>query len=337
MTPTFSSVEIRKLRSRSRTQKSRRATRRHAPRSALLTTPPRGTARPSVGRTAPKDTTSPAPRARSSTRWGSIEVARSSTTASPSTRAAVTPGTTSHQASSAPRTSTRHRFRSREACSASIVPRAAICPWSISTTSSQSRSTSSSWWLEKTTATPSSRASRCRTFASTSTPTGSSPENGSSSTSSSGSWTSAAASCTRCWLPSDSDSIRSRRVPDHLERRQQPLGPRARPVLLHAAQAGEVDELFEHAHLRIQPAFLRHVPEPAANGGVDRIPAPAHLAGVGLEHPERDPHRGGLAGAVAPHEPDDAPRRNLERHAVERDDVAEAAAQIDQLEHVGQG
>ncbi len=43
----------------------------------------------------------------------------------------------------------------------------------------------------------------------TSTPVGSSPENGSSSTSTSGSWTRATPSWTRCWLPSESVSTRS--------------------------------------------------------------------------------------------------------------------------------
>ena len=72
-------------------------------------------------------------------------------------------------------------------------------------TASHSRSTSSSWWLEKITGMP-SPARSASTSASTSTPTGSSPENGSSSTRTSGLWTRAAASCTRCWLPSDSCS-----------------------------------------------------------------------------------------------------------------------------------
>ncbi len=70
-------------------------------------------------------------------------------------------------------------------------------------TESHSRSTSSSWWLEKITGTPPLHRS-CSTVASASTAIGSSPENGSSRMSTSGSCTSATASCTRCWLPSDS-------------------------------------------------------------------------------------------------------------------------------------
>ena len=127
----------------------------------------------------------------------------------PRRRPIATPGTTVHQSPGASATSTRHRFRARDARSSSIVPVAATRPRSIRTTSSHRRSTRSSWWLENTTAAPCSRASRRSTPASTSTPTGSSPENGSSSTSSSGRWTSAAASWTRCWLPSERDSIRS--------------------------------------------------------------------------------------------------------------------------------
>ena len=53
---------------------------------------------------------------------------------------------------------------------------------------------------------------------------------------------------------------------------------------------------------------------------------PADLAGVRLEDAERDPHRRGLAGAVRTDEAHDLARRRLERHAVQRDHVAEASA-----------
>ena len=138
----------------------------------------------------------------------------------------------------------------------------------------------------------------------TSTPTGSRPENGSSSTSTSGRWTSAAASWTRCWLPSESVSARS------LARSATPSSSIMRAACERASPAiepvepREVDELIEHAHLRVQAALLRHVAEPAARLGVDWSPEPPHLARVRLQHAEGDPHRGRLAGAVRTDEPD---------------------------------
>jgi hypothetical protein len=72
---------------------------------------------------------------------------------------------------------------------------------------------------------------------------------------------------------------------------------------------------------------------PAASISIDGPPAPAHLPGVGLEHPERDPHRRCRPGTVGPDEPDDRPLRHRERNAVECDDVAVATREIDEFEH----
>ena len=95
----------------------------------------------------------------------------------------------------------------------------------------------------------------------------------------------------------------------------------------------EVDELLQHAHLRVEPAFLGHVAEPPPIGPAHGRPLPSDLAGVGVQDTQDDPHRGRLAGAVAADEPDQLAGRNRERHAVEGDDVVEPTAQIDQLEH----
>ena len=93
--------------------------------------------------------------------------------------------------------------------SSATVPLATRPPSLMIATASQRRSTSSSWWLENSTGTPASRARSTSTSLMTSTPTGSRPLNGSSRMSAIGSWTSAVASCTRCWLPSESCSTRS--------------------------------------------------------------------------------------------------------------------------------
>jgi hypothetical protein len=102
---------------------------------------------------------------------------------------------------------------------------------------------------------------------------------------------------------------------------------------VRAVQAREVDELVAHAHLRVQPALLRHVAEARPRGGVHPLSAPAHLAAVGREHPEHDPHRRRLAGAVGPDEAEQLAGRDGERDPVERDDVAVAAGEVGQLEH----
>ncbi len=46
-------------------------------------------------------------------------------------------------------------------------------------------------------------------------------------------------------------------------------------------QPGEVGDLLADLHLRVEPALLRHVADPAADRLVQRPALPAHLAGVG--------------------------------------------------------
>src|SRR5829696_10209867 len=181
-----------------------------------------------------------------------------------------------------------------------------------------------------------SAARPASTSASTSTPTGSSPENGSSRTRTSGLWTRAAASWTRCWLPSDSASTRSparsatprRSIQWAAEVSASAAGSR-QPV-----QAGEVLELVPDPHLGVQAALLGHVAEAAAGLGVDRPATPAHLPLVRLQHPEHDPHGGGLPGAVRPDESEHLAFPDGERQVVKGDDVAVAAGQPLELEHL---
>src|SRR5512132_4525866 len=150
--------------------------------------------------------TRPAALAASSTRCSSPSTA--STTRPLFFSSTVTPSRPLAQSPAASATSTCQRRSPPEARSSSTGPAATSRPRLMIATASHSRSTSSSWWLEKITGMPSA-ARLASTSASTSTPTGSSPENGSSRTRTSGLCTRAAASCTRCWLPSDSASTRS--------------------------------------------------------------------------------------------------------------------------------
>ncbi len=97
-------------------------------------------------------------------------------------------------------------------------------------------------------------------------------------------------------------------------------------------QPREIHELLEDAHLRVETALLGDVAEPAPGHPVDGPSSPPDLAAVGFEHAEGDPHRGRLAGAVRADESDHGPLVDVEAHPVQRHDVAEPAAEIDQLE-----
>ncbi len=90
----------------------------------------------------------------------------------------------------------------------------------------------------------------------------------------------------------------------------------------HAVQLTEIGELLRHAHLRIQAAFLGHVAEPASGLERQRHTQPAHHTGIGREHAQRDPHRGRLAGAVAPHEAEQLTGADVEGQVLEGDEVA---------------
>lgn len=106
---------------------------------------------------------------------------------------------------------------------------------------------------------------------------GSRPLKGSSSTSSSGSCTSAAASCTRCWFALRQLLDRVVAPLGQSEPTKPGVGPlsRVRPAV--AVQPGEVDQRAVGGHLRIQAAFLGHVAEPCPHGLIDELAPPAHL------------------------------------------------------------
>ena len=77
-------------------------------------------------------------------------------------------------------------------------------------------------------------------------------------------------------------------------------------------------------HPRVEAALLGQVAprRPRQRPAVGA--APGHRPGVGREHAEDDPHRRRLAGAVRAEEAEHLAAGDLEREAVERDDVAEA-------------
>jgi hypothetical protein len=64
------------------------------------------------------------------------------------------------------------------------------------------------------------------------------------------------------------------------------------------------------------------------------LSAPSDLAGVGCQHAEDHPHGGGLAGAVGADEPEHLPLTDREGEVVEGDQLAIAAGQALQFQHV---
>ena len=216
--------------------------------------------------------------------------------------------------------------------SASPLPAARMRPSAMITRSSQSRSTMSSWCDENSTGAPDA-ATSASTPCTVSTAIGSRPENGSSSTSTSGRCTSAAAICARCWLPSERLSIVSSVRSPRPRRSSSSSALRRAAAGRPAVQAGEVHGLLEQAHLRVQAALLGHVAEAAAVGVGERGAAEGHRAAVGREHAEDDPHRGGLAGAVAADEAGEAAVADGEAHRVEGEALAVALGDVVEFEH----
>jgi hypothetical protein len=121
-------------------------------------------------------------------------------------------------------------------------------------------------------------------------------------------------------------------------RQPQPLDPRVGRAAgrgrVHAVQPREVDELVTHPHLRIQPTLLRHISKTRAPVEGHRTTGEQHLAAIGGEHAQDDAHRRRLAGAVRADEAEHLARADGERHTVQRHDIAVAAREVPQLEHL---
>ena len=149
-----------------------------------------------------------------------------------------------------------------------------------------------------------------------------------------GSWTSAAASCTRCWLPSDSFSTRSSRPLGDAEPLDPAVGRAARRRPRRARAAGRSRRAGRARASSGTGRAPRACSRTArAVGRVDRPALPADRAGVGRQHAEHDPHRGGLAGAVGADEAEHLAWRDGERQPVQGHHVAVAARQSVELEH----
>ena len=134
--------------------------------------------------------------------------------------------------------------------------------------------------------------------------TGSSPTNGSSISSTAGSWRIAAISWTFCWLPFELLGAAGRVVGD--------AGARASPARAGRDVAGAIGDAKNTSWSRTwsrgySPALLGEVaPRLAGHLGGGNA-EPRHRAGIRPQDVEDDPHRRGLAGAVGTEEPEDWP------------------------------
>ena len=100
-----------------------------------------------------------------------------------------------------------------------------------------------------------------------------------------------------------------------------------------SVEPGEVDDLLEHLHLRVETPLLGHVPEAAALRRRDLGAVEGHAAAVIGEHAQHDAHRRGLAGSVAAYEAGEPAGSNVERHIVEHAPPAVALRDPSQLQH----
>lgn len=89
-------------------------------------------------------------------------------------------------------------------------------------------------------------------------------------------------------------------------------------------QLRQVGQLWADLHLRVEPAFLRHVTDAPAQGKVDRLATQMYVPGVGGQDAERNPHRRRLAGAIATHKAEELAGLNLKTHVLQGDGVAVA-------------
>ena len=252
--------------------------------------------------------------------------ARATARAPSSPRAPGTPGQAGGPARWARRPRDLDRRQPRRACAPGpqLVD---ACRWPpcgrawMMPTGSHSRSTSSSWWLENSTAAP--RVDACSRSTSAHHVDADRVEAGERLVEhqDSGSCTSAAASWTRCWLPRrqllDLVAARGRRRPAARSSGRRRLGRGQR----HAVQPGQVDELVA------RPASWGTGRAPRACSrsrrrvaSVDRPAVPADLPGVGREHARaRSASRWSCPAPLVPTKPNISPGADVERQAVQRD------------------
>ena len=104
-------------------------------------------------------------------------------------------------------------------------------------------------------------------------------------------------------------------------------------VTAEAVEAGEVDELIDDRHLRVEAPLLGHVPDRTAMCGGDGFAVDGDAPGVRGEHAEDDAHGRRLAGAVGTDEPGHLAVVDAEAQVVQDLFVAEAAVDVLESDH----
>ena len=198
-------------------------------------------------------------------------------------------------------------------------------------TRSQSRSTSSIWWVTMTTVAPPCFCSAMMSI-SRRRLTGSKPLVGSSRISSSGLFMMVTPSWTFCCCPLESlsSTVEARSAERHpVQVLERPLFGGAPLHPLEPAEVGhDVDDLF----LLVQPALLGKVAQPVAVLGLEVPAVDVEDSGGGLVDAQQGPDGGGLAGAVAAEETEGLAGVHVEGQVADHGGVAEVhseAADVD--------
>ena len=213
----------------------------------------------------------------------------------------------------------------------SIEPARRILPCSMITAPLQISASSVRMWELMRMALPRSASTRSNSRSSTRA-RGSSPAAGSSSTSTGGSWTSARARLTRCFMPFDSARRNLSRMPFRLVNCSTESTTASRFGAAQVVRPGEKVEVFVDRHVAVRGQGVGHEADVAA--GLLRIVDQRHAVDVRVAvgrivERGQDAHRRGLAGAVGTDEAEDVAGGELERDVVDRLGLAEVPLQVD--------
>jgi hypothetical protein len=103
----------------------------------------------------------------------------------------------------------------------------------------------------------------------------------------------------------------------------------------HMEQLGVQHQVLPHRQLAVQGERLRHVADPPARGHVTRVHRLVEQQGLTFTRRQQAGehlHGGALAATVGAEEAEDLATADAERHAVDRDEVAETHAQVARLD-----
>ena len=176
-------------------------------------------------------------------------------------------------------------------------------PRPMTTSSSAMPSSSLMRWLDTSTVRPSSASSRRKPRIQR-IPSGSSPLTGSSSTSTGGSPSMAAAIPSRCAMPSEKPPVRLRPAAERPTSSEHVVDASGR----EAIAPREPQQVATRTPARMRRAGVEEGADRSERRGEVAVPAPAHqdVSGVGCIESQEHPHRRRLPCAVRPDEPGDA-------------------------------